>query len=211
MRTALLAVFAIVGVGLNAQSQLPRPENTSRHPLFTDAQAASGETVYRQSCAACHGAALTGASAPPLTGPRFAASWNDPRVTLDDLFFVLRTTMPPRATNALSASDHAAVFAYILKTNGYPAGATPLSADSAPLKLAHLEAASVPAARGPARSAPPAFIPAAPGAAPATSGPDQTTLNAAMRSTDWLLHSHDYSGTRFSPLQEINASNASRL
>ena len=31
--------------------------------LFTDAQAASGETVYRQSCASCHGADLSGGSA----------------------------------------------------------------------------------------------------------------------------------------------------
>src|SRR6266536_63377 len=128
----IVLVLAAVAVG---RGQLPRPENTSRAGLFTDAQAASGEAIYRQSCASCHGAALTGASAPPLVGPRFAASWNDPRVTLDDLFFVLRTTMPPRASNALSSSDHAAVFAFILKTNGYPAGTMPLTADSMPLKL----------------------------------------------------------------------------
>src|SRR6266545_3271856 len=113
---SLVVIAVVVGHG-----QLPRPENTTRQPLFTDAQAATGEAIYRQSCASCHGASLAGASAPPLTGARFAASWNDPRVTLDDLFFVLRTTMPPRASNALSAADHAAVFAYILKTNGYSA------------------------------------------------------------------------------------------
>ena len=79
----------------------------------------------------CHGATLTGGTAPPLTGPAFEASWSDPRVTLADVFFIARTTMPPRASNSLSAQDHAAVFAYILKTNGFPPGATPLTAASA--------------------------------------------------------------------------------
>jgi len=102
----VMPVFLIVFLALAGQAV--RPANTREHiGLFTDAQAASGEAIYRQSCASCHGASLAGASAPPLTGPRFAASWNDPRVTLDDLFFVLRTTMPPRASNALSAADHA--------------------------------------------------------------------------------------------------------
>ena len=82
--------------------------------------------------------------------------------------------------------------------------------DSVQLKLAHLDIAAPPA-RAAGREAPPAFIAGAAGAAPAASGPDQATLNAAARSTDWLFHSHDYGGTRFSPLQDINASNAARL
>ena len=180
--------------------------------LFTDAQAASGETVYRQSCASCHGADLSGGSAPSLVGPRIAASWSNPRVTLDDLFFVLRTTMPPRSSSALSASDHAAVFAYILKVNGFAPGATPLTAESAELKAARFGTSAQPTARATAPQAqPPAFMPGAAGAAPAASGPDQATLNAAARSTDWLFHSHDYSGTRFSPLKDIDVGNAARL
>ena len=30
--------------------------------------------------------------------------------------------MPPRASSSLSAQDHAAMFAYILKMNGFPSG-----------------------------------------------------------------------------------------
>jgi alcohol dehydrogenase (cytochrome c) len=209
--TYILAIGLVGGVAvMHGQGQLARPENTSTAGLFTEAQAAAGETVYRQSCASCHGGGLAGASAPSLTGPRFAASWGDPRITLDDLFFVLRTTMPPRASNALTAQDHAAVFAYILKSNGYTPGTTPLTVDSVQLKLAHLDIAARPASAT-ARPPAPAFIAGAAGAAPATSGPDQATLNAAARSTDWLFHSHDYAGTRFSPLQDINVSNAARL
>ncbi len=117
--------------------------------------------------------------------------------------------MPPRASSALSPQDHAAVFAYILKTNGYTSGPIALTSSLPQLKLQRLEVTA--AAATPARSAPPAFIPGAPDAAPATSGPDQATLNDASRSTDWLFHSHDYNGTRFSPLAEIDATNATRL
>src|SRR5258705_11563479 len=77
--------------------------------FFTDAQAASGEAVYRQSCASCHGAALRGGTAPPLVGPAFEASWGNPRVTLGDLFFIMRTTMPPRSSRAVPPQDHAAM------------------------------------------------------------------------------------------------------
>ena len=180
----------------------------TRAALFTDAQATSGEGLYRQSCASCHGAALTGGTAPPLAGPAFQASWANPRVTLADLFFIMRTTMPPRASSSLSPQDHAAVFAYILKANGFPSGASTLTAASEQLEIEHLQAEG---ARTPARPAPPAFIAGAPGAAPATTGPDQGTLNGSAQSTDWLFHTHDYSGTRFSPLQEINTGTAARL
>jgi mono/diheme cytochrome c family protein/outer membrane protein assembly factor BamB len=187
-----------------------RAAKASRPGLFTQAQAAAGEALYAKSCASCHGAALAGGTAPPLSGNAFRASWGDPRVTLDDLFFLLRTTMPPRASSSLSPQDHAAVFAYILKANGYAPGGEPLAVDAPQLKVERLQ--SVPAGGRPvARTPPPAFIPAAAGAMPAGTGPDQATLNASSRSTDWLVHGHDYSGTRFSPLDDINTTTASRL
>ena len=51
------------GVAADGAGQVPKGG------FFTDAQAASGEAVYRQSCASCHGAALRGGTAPPLVGP----------------------------------------------------------------------------------------------------------------------------------------------
>jgi alcohol dehydrogenase (cytochrome c) len=199
------SVTAIDGAG-----QVPRPPVAAKAVLFTEAQAASGEAVYRRSCASCHGAELRGGSAPPLVGPAFETSWGNPRVTLDDLFFILRTTMPPRSSGAVSPQDQAAVFAYILKANGYPAGPTALAENSEQLKVELLQGATP---RAPARAPvpAPAFIPGAPDAAPANSGPDQATLNAAARSTDWLVHSHDYAGTRFSPLDQIDVTNVARL
>ena len=192
-------VFAIA---ISAQTTRPAA-------LFTEAQAKEGEAVYAKACAACHGATLTGGAAPALSGPAFARSWSDPRTTLDDIFFIIRTTMPPNAASTVSPQERTAVFAHILKSNGYPAGKVALASDSADLKQHRLQVTA--AAAPPARAAAPAFIAGAAGALPATSGPDQQTLTQAERSTDWLVHNHDYSGTRFSPLTEITAANASRL
>jgi alcohol dehydrogenase (cytochrome c) len=214
LTAAVALVIGIVTVGgaravLSGAVQRTRTANTaSQARLFTDAQATSGKAIYERSCAACHGAALLDGTAPRLAGPAFQASWGDPRVTLDDLFFIIRTTMPPRASGTLSPQEHAAVFAYILKMNGYPSGSSPLTATSVELRLQHLQVSAVPAA--PVRATP-AFIPGAPGAAPANTGPSQTVLSAAARSTDWLFHTHDYSGTRYSPLDQINTTTAARL
>ena len=219
---ALATAIGVAGRGPDQSRRPAQAAASSRAALFTEAQATRGEAVYAQSCASCHGVTLTGGIAPPLIGPAFARSWNggtpdyltpraddrsDPRVTLDDLFFVLRTTMPPNQANTVPASDRAAVFAFILKSNGYPAGQTTLTADMPELQQQRLEVTALPAKR----AEPPAFIPGATGARPAASGPDQAALNAASASTDWLLHNHDYAGTRYSPLDTITADNASRL
>ena len=203
----LIPVLSALMTGAVALSGAQAPAGAPARPaMYTDAQATMGESRYRQSCAACHGATLTGGTAPPLAGPAFETSWSDPRVTIADVFFIARATMPPRASNTLTAQDHAAVFAYLLKMNGFPAGATPLTATSAELESAHVAIANQAA-----RPAPPEFIPGAAGAKPATSGPDQAALTRASQSTDWLFHTHDYGGTRFSPLQEVDATTASRL
>ncbi len=201
----LTAAVLIGGATVLAGGQAPEPTAG----MFTDAQATRGEALYRQSCASCHGASLAGGSAPSLVGPRFEASWSDPRVTLDDLFFILRTTMPPRSSGALTQENQVDVFAFILKRNGIPAGPAPLAPDSGQLKLAHLRGSGGP--RPPARPAAPEFIPGVAGAVPGTSGPDQTALSASASSSDWLFPSHDYAGTRYSPLDQITTANAARL
>jgi hypothetical protein len=41
----------------------------------------------------------------------------------------MRTTMPLSTAKSLSAEQHAAVFAYLLRQNGYPAGNEPVQPD----------------------------------------------------------------------------------
>jgi alcohol dehydrogenase (cytochrome c) len=207
----IVSVLLFTGAGAALAVADGQSGQSGRTPdaLFTEAQAKQGEAIYAAECASCHGATLTGGSAPPLTGPAFARSWSDPRVTLDDLLFVIRTTMPPRSEGTLTETQRAAVFAHILKSNGYPAGSSSLTVATPALRRRRLEVrAAAPAAR---RPDPPAFIPGAAGARPATTGPAQEVLERSATSTDWLLHNHDYAGTRFSPLTEITSTNAARL
>jgi alcohol dehydrogenase (cytochrome c) len=201
---AACAVSIVAAVVVAGQAAPPQ----SRPRLFTAEQAARGEAVYREACAACHGATLAGGNAPALAGPAFARSWSDPRVTLDDVFFIIRTTMPPAGSTAIPIGDKAAVFAYILRENGYESGSTPVAADTAQLARSPVQVRATAAAT---RAVPPAFLAAAPGVVPATSGPDQATLTAAATSGDWLVHNHDYAGTRHSPLSEITTANAAQL
>jgi alcohol dehydrogenase (cytochrome c) len=121
----------------------------------------------------------------------------------------MRTTMPPRQSNALTADERVDVFAYILGVNGYPAGSSALAVNTPALKSLGFEGTASTVV--PARATPPEFVAGAAGAAAPATGPDQAALNAAATSTDWLVHNHDYSGSRHSPLDQITAANASRL
>ncbi len=209
LRVAFAGITVAWGAAVTLLTAQAVPSVRGTKPeLFTASQAARGEAIYKQACASCHGATLTGGRAPALAGPAFARSWSDPRVTLDDLFFIIRTTMPPEGSADVPPADKAAVFAFLLKTNGYPAGPVSLTAESSRLAQSRLEVTAPAIA---ATVAAPAFVPGAPGAVAATTGPDQATLNAAASSSDWLFHNHDYAGTRYSPLDQITPANASRL
>jgi hypothetical protein len=65
--------------------------------------------------------------------------------------------MPPRASTSLTPQDHAAVFAYILKMNGFPSGTSAVTAASEQLEGAHLRPEG---ARTPERAARPRSSPA---------------------------------------------------
>ena len=189
-----------------------KPAPASGGP-FTDAQAARGKVVYSQSCAVCHGPTLGGATAPALMGRAFESSWDHPQLTLDDLFYIVRTTMPPKAASSVSAADHAAVFAYLLQSNGYHAGSSPASVGAAALRV-RPRWVKVTGAGGGERAkadSAPEFIAGDKSAAAPTGGPDQAMLNAAASSTDWLVYTHDYTGSRYSTLDQINTGNASHL
>src|SRR5690349_19203605 len=95
----LLALTASV---LSAQS-------SATTGLYTTAQAERGKVVYAQFCAACHGPSLGGGQARPLAGLPFQISWGHVDMKLDDLYYIVRTTMPPNAAKSLSPEDHAAV------------------------------------------------------------------------------------------------------
>ena len=102
--------------------------------VYTDTQATRGAGLYDRECASCHGAPEQGGSmAPALAGAAFSANYDG--MTVADLFDRNRTTMPVGREGQLTMQQNADITAYMLKANGFPAGARELPPQSAALKL----------------------------------------------------------------------------
>lgn len=196
---------SVIGLVLGVLGQA-NAQPAARLPiLFTAAEAARGRDVYAAECAACHGGRLNDGTAVALAGPAFLEKWSHPLVTIDDLFYIVQTTMPKNRGNALPAADYVAVTAYLMEQNGYPSGAQSRLASEEQRKQVRLMAPSRAAAA-------PDFIPGAGGMRPSTVAPDQATLDqAATDKTSWLYHTQNYTGTRASPAAQITPANAARL
>jgi mono/diheme cytochrome c family protein len=128
MRRSLMMLILAVAMPMAAFAQGAKPA------LYTEAQANAGATIYAQTCAACHGSQLEGVAAPALKGPPLGDMANAQSLTVDTLLDVIANTMPQSDPGSLKPEDYAAVTAYILQQNGYPAGSTALARGIAGLK-----------------------------------------------------------------------------
>lgn len=209
-RAVTLTVAAAVAVALSQTAS----QTTKSAPLFTAQQVAQGKMLYAANCGACHGEKLEGGAARALVGSAFAArwksGWGDSKLTVDDLDFIIRTTMPKGSPGNMRPEEYTAVLTYILQQNGYEAGgSSPLQAGSARMKQTRLQFG------GPkemADASPPLRTSGDPAAVPKGGGPTQEELDQAKSSTrNWLYHNHDFSGTRYVALDQINADNARQL
>ncbi len=100
--------------------------------VYSGAQAARGETLYVKACARCHKESLGGADeSPPLAGGGFLGNWNG--LNLSDLQDRIRKTMPSDSAGIYDRQLVTDVIAYVLKANGFPAGATDLPKETGPL------------------------------------------------------------------------------
>jgi cytochrome c553 len=121
--------------------------------VYTDAQAMRGRDAYAANgCGSCHTNDLTGnaRTGPALRGAAFMAKWD--AQSLQRVYRVIREQMP--RNNPGTLTDQAAVdlLAFILQSNGMPAGGSELTA--AP---AALDALTVVGREGPARKELPNF------------------------------------------------------
>ena len=106
---------------------------------YTEDQAARGATSYQQNCARCHGANLAGTfEIPPLVG-RFVPYWSGS--TLDVLVDYITRAMPLGRPGSLSPAVNADIVAFILKSNGFPAGTKELGASADDQKAITFDAA----------------------------------------------------------------------
>jgi S-disulfanyl-L-cysteine oxidoreductase SoxD len=116
----VLGALVLWGVALQAQRQ------TTWSGVYTADQAAAGEAVYLELCSGCHRSDLGGGEfAPALAGAPFTARW-DGRA-LNDLIGLIRRDMPQDRPQSLSRQESVRLTAYLLKANGFPAGANELS------------------------------------------------------------------------------------
>jgi mono/diheme cytochrome c family protein len=119
-------MFGLIVSVLRAQET-----RTANDRVYSDAQAVRGSALYREKCATCHGAALEGRSAPPLTGSAFLAVWGPQ--PLSDLANKIRNTMPANNAGKLKPSEAMDLVAYILQTGKFPSGQKELAPDDATL------------------------------------------------------------------------------
>jgi len=91
--------------------------------VYTEAQAARGQTEYDTHCARCHRDDLAGYNS-VLKGQRFLQNYRE--TSLDILFDKTRTTMPRGAAGTLTDTAYIDIVAYVLKANEFPAGRSEL-------------------------------------------------------------------------------------
>jgi len=131
-----LAIVVVLVLGLADARHDVRAQEAKRtiwDGVFNDAQATRGQNAYKQSCAPCHKADLLGdTGAPALAGPEFFSRWNGS--SADDLVKTIRASMPQDAPDTLGTQAYVDLVAFLIKSNGAPAGASELSMDSAALK-----------------------------------------------------------------------------
>lgn len=107
--------------------------------IYSGPQSRSGAGLYAKDCASCHGEKLEGREqAPPLAGAEFTMNWAGS--TVGDLFEKMQTSMPADQPGRLSPEQNAAVLAYILSANKFPAGTKALPAGGEKLRAIRFQA-----------------------------------------------------------------------
>jgi len=96
--------------------------------VYTEVQAERGQVAYVKYCRTCHADTMAGIdSAPALVGGTFLGDWVGQSVS--DLADRIRMTMPLSNPGTLSSATVSDIISWILKVNGYVAGATELPRD----------------------------------------------------------------------------------
>ena len=119
-RFALVEAVLVVGLISAGWSSVPAGAQSGASVadgVFTAAQASRGEATFRRVCSACHD---TG----EFSGGRFRLTWVGQ--SAGDLFDTIATLMPEGDPGSLTPAQYAAVVAYLLQVNGYPAGESDL-------------------------------------------------------------------------------------
>jgi len=177
-------------------------------PTITQAQVVAGRNDYRQSCAVCHGQRLEGLQiTPALSGDRFDRTWRGKPASI--LAFHLRRMpqAPAGAPGSLSEESYTNLMAFILQSNGFEAGETPL-----PSGLDILAKLIIPKKEGVEFDL---DAPAAGAAERSDALKNMSSVTDAMLKNpsdgDWLHWGRTYDGQNYSPLKTITRENVKDL
>jgi mono/diheme cytochrome c family protein len=100
--------------------------------VYTTAQAERGKASFLTGrCGGCHQLDLSGDRGPALKGEEFLAHWEHGSVNA--LFTKISETMPPNAPYEATDEAKIDIVAYLLQSNGFPAGGRELKLDRAVL------------------------------------------------------------------------------
>ncbi|WP_028220938.1 c-type cytochrome [Paraburkholderia oxyphila] len=132
VRLAAVSTNELAGSGVAARGAFVKVDASvgGDGPSFDSAQVKHGKSLYSSACAKCHGADLKGLNAPALSGPAFAPAAHA-HLTIGGVFGYMSTNMPADRPGKLKDQDYADIMAFLLYSNGYTAGTTKLTADSA--------------------------------------------------------------------------------
>ena len=126
IRIAIACALAPV-VAAAVSGQTPGgTETTVRDGVYSQEQAKRGRTAYDAKCASCHDGGTMG---PELWGDPFQVQWENKYVR--EFFGRIQTTMPEDAPGTLSENEVLDIVAYVLQTNGFPAGDKAIESASA--------------------------------------------------------------------------------
>src|SRR5471030_427284 len=132
-----LVVFAVTAGSIAVLCYPARGEGVRRaepthsvwDSVYTDSQSVRGDSLYKATCAKCHGPELKGGDdGSPLTGDPFFVNWDGK--PLVDLYNQIRNSMPPDNPKSIPRADVANIVAYLLAQNHFPSGGKVLTDDA---------------------------------------------------------------------------------
>lgn len=126
VRAAVWACFVLPVLGLAALGLAMRSLAAEAPPtVSTPAQIQAGGALYAQKCTGCHSPTLgEGGHGPALKGEYFRTTWGGQSAR--KLYGMVISTMPADNPGSLSPADALALVAFILNSNGFPAGGAAL-------------------------------------------------------------------------------------
>ena len=128
-----MKIAAILALALGVSIAQEATKSAKQQGVYTKEQAERGRVEYGTNCATCHKEDMSGTTeAPPVFGDKFMTAWQDSNV--NDLYELVRGTMPYDTPNSLAPQVYADIVAAMLQRNGFPAGTEELRPDADALK-----------------------------------------------------------------------------